>query len=61
MRFLDLDSQKLEIDVYYYVKAKKSLLLIIIFNYSSQIIKFKKIRLKSNFIILKISIKYFYK
>ena len=61
MGFLDLDFQKLKIDVYYYIKVEKSLLSIIIFNYSSQIIKFKKIRLKFDFIILKISIEYFYK
>ena len=43
MGFLDLDFQKLKIDVYYYIKARKSLLSIIILNYSNQIIKFKKI------------------
>ena len=43
------------------MKAKKSLLSIIILNYSNQIIKFKKNQLKFNFIILKISIEYFYK
>ena len=43
MKFLDLDSQKFKIDIYYYIKAKKSLLLIIILKDFNQIIKFKKI------------------